>query len=102
MSIQNDDQAAFDKACDAYNEAQVKHGMPDLSTSERQCFEAGWEAAMEFVKQSPQGKRKSKKVQIEEALRRSDLTAQLADRQDIEYGHHDQLPRGEHVARMKR
>ena len=46
-------------------------------------------------------KRKSKKIQVEEALRRSDLTAQIADRRDIEYGHHDQLPRGEHVARLR-
>ena len=46
-------------------------------------------------------KRKSKKIQIEEALRRSDLSAQLCDRKDIEYGPHDCLPRGEHVARLK-
>lgn len=49
-----------------------------------------------------QPKRKSKKIQIEEALRRSDLTAREVGRDDIEYGHHDQLPRGQHVARMKR
>lgn len=46
-------------------------------------------------------KRKAKKIQVEEALRRSDLTGRLADRQDIEYGPHDQLPRGEHVARLR-
>ena len=48
-----------------------------------------------------QPKKKSKKIQIEEALRRSDLGAQLAERTDVEYGHHDSLPRGEHVARIK-
>jgi hypothetical protein len=47
------------------------------------------------------GKRKSKKLQVEEALRRSDLTGTLAERDDVEYGPHDCLPRGEHVARMK-
>ena len=49
-----------------------------------------------------QPKKKSKKIQIEEALRRSDLSAQIVNRQDIEYGPHDSLPRGEHVARMNR
>jgi hypothetical protein len=48
-----------------------------------------------------QPKRKSKKIQIEEALKRSDLTAREVGRDDIEYGHHDQLPRGEHVARLR-
>ena len=47
-----------------------------------------------------QPKRKSKKVLAEEALRRSDLTGMLAGRDDVEYGHHGQLPRGEHVARL--
>lgn len=46
-------------------------------------------------------KRKSKKILAEEALRRSDLTAREVGRDDIEYGHHESLPRGEHVARMK-
>jgi hypothetical protein len=46
-------------------------------------------------------KRKAKKIQVEEALRRSDLTGRLAERDDVEYGHHDQLPRGEHVARLR-
>jgi len=46
-------------------------------------------------------KRKSKKIQVEEALRRSDLSAQIVNRNDIEYGPHDCLPRGEHVARLK-
>lgn len=46
------------------------------------------------------GKKKSKKIQVEEALRRSDLTAQSVGREDIEYGHFDSLPRGEHVARL--
>jgi hypothetical protein len=32
-------------------------------------------------------KRKSKKIQVEEALRRSDLTAMETGRTDIEYGH---------------
>lgn len=48
-----------------------------------------------------QPKRKSKKLQVEEALRRSDLTAQEVGRTDIEYGHHETLPRSEHVARLK-
>lgn len=43
--------------------------------------------------------RKSKKKQVEEALRESDLSAQLSGRLDIDYGHHETLPRGEHVAR---
>lgn len=42
---------------------------------------------------------RSKKQKIEDALRQSDLTAQIAERDDIEYGHHESLPRGEHVAR---
>lgn len=43
--------------------------------------------------------RKSKKKQVEEALRESDLSAQLSGRDNIDYGHHETLPRGEHVAR---
>jgi hypothetical protein len=46
-------------------------------------------------------KRKAKKIQVEEALRRSDLTARLAEREDIEHGHHDGIPRGEHVANLR-
>ena len=45
-------------------------------------------------------RRKAKKVLQEEALKRSDLTAREVGRDDIEYGHHDQLPRGEHVAHI--
>jgi hypothetical protein len=47
-----------------------------------------------------QPKKKSKKIQVEEALRRSDLTAMETGRTDIEYGHHETLPCGEHVARI--
>lgn len=41
---------------------------------------------------------RSKKQKAEDDLRRSDLTAQLTGRTDIEYGNHETLPRGEHVA----
>lgn len=46
--------------------------------------------------------RRSKRERDEEALRASDLTAQGAGRDDIEYGFHESLPRGEHVARLGR
>lgn len=97
MAIQND-QAALEQACDAYSDSQERHGLSRLSEGEKNVFEAGWEAAMRFVGQSP--KKKSKKIQVEEALRLSDLTAQEVGRTDIEYGHHETLPRGEHVARI--
>lgn len=45
---------------------------------------------------------RSKKQKIEDALRQSDLTAQVSGRDDIEYGHHDGIPRGEHVARVRK
>lgn len=45
---------------------------------------------------------RSKKQKVEDDLRRSDLTAQLTDRTDIEYGHHETLPRGEHVSRIRK
>lgn len=45
-------------------------------------------------------RKRTKKQQIEEDLRRSDLTAQLAQRDNIEYGPHDSLPRAEHIARF--
>lgn len=51
---------------------------------------------------APLPRPRSKKQKIEETLRQSDLTAQLADRQDIVYGHHDSLPRGKHVANQLR
>jgi hypothetical protein len=44
---------------------------------------------------------RSKKQKIEDALRQSDLTAQYVGRHDIEYGHHETLPRGEHVANKR-
>ena len=44
-------------------------------------------------------RKQSKKQKTEESLRQSDLSAQLSGRDDIEYGHHESLPRGEHVAR---
>jgi argininosuccinate lyase len=43
---------------------------------------------------------RAKKQKIEDQYRASDLTAQIVDRQDIEYGHHESVPRGEHVARI--
>lgn len=45
---------------------------------------------------------RSKKQKIEDALRQSDLTAQISGRDDIEYGHHESLPRGEHVANPRK
>ena len=47
-------------------------------------------------------RRKSKKEQVADELRESDLTALETDRRDIEYGPHDSLPSGQHVARIKR
>lgn len=45
---------------------------------------------------------RSKKQKVEDELRRSDLTAQLCGgRPEIEYGHHETLPRGEHVANRR-
>lgn len=44
---------------------------------------------------------RSKKQKIEDDLRQSDLTAQVTGRTDIEYGHFDSLPRGEHVANKR-
>lgn len=44
---------------------------------------------------------RSKKQKIEDSLRQSDLTAQITGRTDIEYGHHETLPRGEHVANRR-
>ena len=40
----------------------------------------------------------SKAAKVAEGLAVSDLTAQVVEREDIEYGHHETLPRGEHVA----
>lgn len=50
---------------------------------------------------APMQRSRSKKQKIEEKLRQSDLTAQLAGRDNIEYGHHETLPRGEHVANRR-
>lgn len=51
--------------------------------------------------QRPAPRSRSKKQKVEEALRQSDLTARLAGRDDVEYGHHESLPRGEHVANRR-
>lgn len=51
------------------------------------------------INNAPLPRSRSKKQKIEDSLRQSDLTAQLAGRDNIEYGHHDSLPRGEHIAR---
>lgn len=46
---------------------------------------------------------RSKKQKIEDQLRESDWTAQLSGgRTDVEYGHHESLPRGEHVANLRK
>lgn len=59
------------------------------------------EALSEYKCEKP-ARSRSKKQKVEDDLRRSDLTAQLTDRTDIEYGHHETLPRGEHVAHRRR
>lgn len=46
--------------------------------------------------------RKSKKQQVADELAASDLGAQLAERDNIEWGHHDSLPRGEHIANLRK
>lgn len=70
---------------------------------------AGDEFAQKIVNLHRQGNepqpapRRSKKQKIEDALRESDLTAQLCGgRDDVEYGHHESLPRGEHVSRLRK
>jgi hypothetical protein len=47
-------------------------------------------------------RRKTKKALLQDALKRSDLMAQLAERTDIEHGDFETMPRGEHVARLSR
>lgn len=59
-------------------------------------------ATMDLVRATTRPQRRSKKQQIEDQLRESDLSAQLSGRDNIEYGHHESIPRGEHVARQKR
>lgn len=54
----------------------------------------------DLTKLDAQPRKKSKKVQIEEELKRSDLTAQLAEREDISYCPSDSLPGGEHILRF--
>lgn len=54
------------------------------------------------INAAPVPRSRSKKQKIEDTLRKSDLTAQITDRQDIEYGHHESLPRGEHVSRLRK
>lgn len=46
-------------------------------------------------------RRKNKREQMADELRESDVTARTAGRDNIVYGHHDDLPQcGEHVARL--
>ena len=45
---------------------------------------------------------RARKQKIEDTLRESDLTAQATGRTDISYGHHESLPRGEHVANLRK
>jgi hypothetical protein len=45
-------------------------------------------------------KKLSKTEQARRDLAASDLTAQGAEREDIEYGSHETLPQGQHVARL--
>lgn len=55
----------------------------------------------QILEAAPRSRTRSKKQKIEDDLRQSDLTGQLAERTDILYGHHDSLPRGEHVANRR-
>ena len=48
------------------------------------------------------GHRPSKRAQVAAELAASDLTAQVVGREDIDYGSHESLPRGEHVANMRK
>lgn len=61
---------------------------------------AGPEVGSERGKATVPTRRVSKKQEIVEELKASDLTAQMVGREDIEYGTHEQLPKGEHVANM--
>lgn len=85
-----------------------KRGCPDSYVLKYEAA-AGDEFAQKIVDLHRRGdaplerpRTRSKKQKIEDALRESDLTAQLAERDNIVYGHHDSLPRGEHVARLNR
>lgn len=46
-------------------------------------------------------RRVSKRERVAQELAASDLSAQVVERDDIEYGHHETLPRGEHVANAR-
>ncbi len=49
-----------------------------------------------------QKRKPSKRAQRAVELAQSDVTAQVVGRDDIEYGEHTELPRGEHVANLSR
>lgn len=46
------------------------------------------------------GRKVSKSEKVKQELAASDLTAQSVGRDDIEYGHNTELPRGEHVGNL--
>lgn len=74
-----------------------------VSSSGERLFYVEGSALAEWLRDrinnAPLPRSRSKKQKIEDDLRQSDLTARLAGRDDVEYGHHETLPRGEHVAR---
>jgi hypothetical protein len=69
---------------------------------DREHYLGGWsKSAATSVIERVLTQTRTKKQKIEDSLRQSDLTAQCAGRTDIEYGHHETLPRGEHVANRR-
>lgn len=59
------------------------------------------EALFARQRERPAARSQTKKQKIADELRESDVTARLVGRTDVEYGPHDSLPRGEHVANRR-
>lgn len=86
-------------------EARYKH-WEEIPKGQFPCSWATLGRLLETIRElqsqlNSKSKRRSKKEQIAEELRDSDLMAKLTGRTDIEHGHHDTLPQGQHVARMQ-
>lgn len=53
------------------------------------------------IKKNVEPRKQSKRERVVAELASSDLTAQAVERTDIEYGSHEETPRGQHVASIR-
>lgn len=101
VRVEKDPETIFAHIRDAANKV-VAGGLVPIE-AEQLVAAANAGAKIQSPRLEKQPRRKNARQRIAEDLKASDVSAQLAGRDNIEYGPYDSLPQGgEHIARVRK